>query len=96
MSTSGRNFFYKNVQITDIAFPSTPQIKLPFMASKVIISNDSDLQVDFSFLKPNLDGELFCEDGPITFDCLGEGRLWFKSPGTAGVRVWAWRGGTGA
>ena len=39
-----------------------------------------------------LDGELFCDDGPLVMDGLSEGKLWLKkiSINDVQVRVWAW------
>lgn len=92
---SRRNFFYKKVTLSVDAFPNKPQVNFGFQATRVVIASDADArQVDFSFLKPNLDGELLATDGPLVFDQLGEGRLWFKQPEgkEVTVRVWAWRG----
>ena len=92
MSLAKRNFFYFRDTVTDISFPSSPQIKLPFEASRIIMVNDSADQVlSWSFQKPNLDGELLCTDSPIVFDGLNEGRVWFKAPADCEYRIWAWR-----
>lgn len=93
MGISRRNFFYLNTVISNLSFPNAPQIKLPFQASKIIIANDSDKSVlSFSFGIPDLDGELFCTDMPITFEGVGKGRLWFFTDGAPNkLRVWAWR-----
>lgn len=94
---SKRNFFYKKLLIDTTAFPSAAQMVFGFQATRVIVCNDGagsneDSHLAFSFLQPNLDGELFCADGPITFDGLAEGRLWLKtSANPIQVRVWAWR-----
>jgi len=89
-----RTFFYEpSLTITATAFTSAPDLRFPFTANRVILSNDSDTNiVTFSFLAPNIDGELFCTDGPIVFDWLNQDRLWFKvNSGDAKIRIWAWR-----
>lgn len=93
-----RTFFYSKISVgaqADGAFPSQAQIKIPFQATHVIISNDSDkTDVTFSFNRPNIDGELLKKEQPITFDGLSIGKIWFfKTLGgeNAQVRVWAWR-----
>ncbi len=97
---SNRGFFYKRVPVINPTYTSTPSVKITFQATRIIIAHKnlkaSEI-ISFSFLNPNLDGELFSEDVPLAMDGLSEGRLWFKTsnivnPG-AEVRVWAWRGG---
>ena len=93
---SGRKYFFNQFTITVDAFPNTPQVKFPFLATKVVISNDSDDDsLVYSFLRPNVDGILLCDDGPFSMDNVAENRLWFKklSPAAADIkiRVWAWR-----
>lgn len=93
-----RNFYYKKLLVSETAFPDAPQINFGFQATRVIIANDGagpteDAFLTWSFLKPNIDGELFCADGPISFDGLTEGRLWLMNSGSPiQIRVWAWRG----
>lgn len=96
--TSTRTFFYEKIvlgALADGAFPIKPQIKLPFTASHIIIKNDANnTDITFSFLFPNVDGELLAKEQPIAFDCLSVGRVWFfKGAGqpNAQVRIWAWR-----
>lgn len=94
MTASKRSFFYKKLSVTASAFPDEPQLKFGFDATRVIIVNDhEDSTLTWSFLNPNIDGELFCADGPISFEGISEGRLWLKTSfeGSAQVRVWAWR-----
>lgn len=92
MVQSRRNFFYKRITVTDTAFPAKAQIDFGFQATRVLIVNDGeDTALTFSFLKPHVDGELFCSDGPLAFDGLAEGKLWFMVDQPAEVRVWAWR-----
>lgn len=91
-----RNIFYDRQTISVTDFPNAPQFKFPFDATRVLIDarnrSDDAVIVKFSFLNPELDGELFCEDGPLAFDELKEARMWLKvDTGSADVRVWAWR-----
>lgn len=88
---SSKTFFYTRVKIAVKDFPSDAQIKIPFLASKIIISNDTDPRLDFSFQAPHLHGELFCDDDPIVMDNLSVGKVWFKSESSSEARVWAWR-----
>jgi len=88
----GRNFFYKRIDVTDTDFPSAAQLNFGFQATRVIIVNDGNgPALTFSFSRPNVDGELFKDDGPLVFDGVGVGKLWFKAPLETSVRVWAWR-----
>ena len=91
---TGRNFFYQRVTVpAGTVFTDAPQLTLPFQASRIIIARGEEkTSLAFSFLAPNVDGELLCDDGPITFDGLNEGRLWFRATAQTTVRVWAWRG----
>lgn len=99
MSLSNRGFFYKRILVTNLVYPSAPSIKIPFQATRIVIASiglKPNENIEFSFQKPNLDGELFQDDGPLAFDGLSEGRLYFLAVnpgGSAEVRVWAWRGG---
>lgn len=100
MVKSNRGFFYKRLLITVNSFPNAPQVKLPFQATRIMLAsrNLKSLEIiSFSLLKPDLDGEIFCEDSPIAMDGLSEGRLWFKTTETSNqtgeIRIWAWRGG---
>lgn len=93
---SNRNVFYKRITVTETDFPGQAQIKLPFQATKVLIANDgSNATLAFSFLAPNIDGELFCSDGPLSLEGVGANRVWFKvaenEGNPVGVRIWAWR-----
>ena len=91
---SGRNFYYKRLTITKDEFQSSPDFDFGFQATSVMIVNDNeDDIIMFSFRKPYLDGELFCFDGPWVADGIGEGRLWVKvlTGKSVQVRVWAWR-----
>lgn len=101
MSTpSRRGFFYKRIAITATTFPSAPQIKIPFSATRILIVHrnlKAQEIISFSFLRPNLDGELFPDDTHLAMDGLIESRVWFFTNQTqnqnAEIRVWAWRGG---
>lgn len=93
-----RNFFYKKITLatSQLTFPNKNQIDFGFHATHVIIVNDNvDNSIEFSFRKPNLDGEIFCSDGPLVMDGIAEDRLWFRVVGTptetTQVRIWAWR-----
>lgn len=90
-----RNVFYKKYTVNKTDFSNEADIKLPFQSNKIIISNDGPKgTLIFSFLKPEVDGELYCSDGPLTFDNIAETKIWFKKelgkPDMT-VRVWAWR-----
>lgn len=90
---SRRNFFYKRLVISSTIFTNEHDIDFGFQATSVIITNDSTTDsIGFSFRKPYLDGELFCNDGPLVMDGLSEGKLWLKkiSINDVQVRVWAW------
>lgn len=92
MSTMGsKTFFYKRIKVAIKDFESEAQVKIPFLATKIIISNDSDPRLDFSFQAPELHGELFCDDDPIVMDNLSVGKVWFRSESTSEARIWAWR-----
>ena len=103
MAVSGRNFFYKRITVSNNTFDANLKVDFGFQASKVMIVNDHpEATLSFSFrvnATPNLDGELFGPaDGPLAFDNVGEGRMWFHKDADdedIQVRVWAWRGGTG-
>lgn len=97
-TTGNRTFFYKKLSVgaqANGSFPSQAQIKFPFQATHVIISNDSDqTDLTFSFNTPDIDGELFKKEQPVTFDGISVGKLWFfkeTDKPNAQVRVWAWR-----
>lgn len=93
MSNTKRRFFFEELTVNVTAFPEQPQMKFGFQATHVIVTNDSKHSLDFSFLKPNLDGRLYEKDGPLALDGLSEGRMWFKvEDATKPVkfRVWAW------
>lgn len=85
------NFFYERKEIGLRDFPDEAHMKIPFQATRLIIANDSDAQVDFSFKKPALHGELMSHDNPVVLDGVNVGKIWFRSPQNASVRVWAWR-----
>lgn len=92
------DFYYKRLTISATAFPDEQQVHFPFSANHVIISSDSDqLYVKFSFLPPNLDGELFKKEQPIVFDGVHINRIWFSREANnkpnPEVRVWAWKKG---
>lgn len=86
-----QNFFYKRSEIGSLEFPDEAQIKIPFQATRLIVSNDSDAQIDLSFKHPSLHGELLKDDSPLVLDGVSVGKIWFRSPHSASVRVWAWR-----
>ena len=97
---SRRGFFYKRITVTDQTFPSAPQIKFPFQATRVIIAFrnlKAQEVITFSFQRPDIDGEFFVDDLPLAMDGLSQGRLWFatnlSNQQNAEIRVWAWRGG---
>lgn len=79
------------------------KLDFPTNLTTVVISNDSERCVEYSFNGRDLDGELICDDGPFSQDCTSEGYLFFRLPeGTileqdekVQVRIWGWRGGTG-
>jgi len=92
LALTNRTFFFISLPINAVSFPSEAQIILPFLATKIIIINDSKNQtIDFSFRRPNLDGILTDEDGAITFDGLSESKIWFRATASANIRLWAWR-----
>src|SRR5690348_4677726 len=95
MVQTRRNFFYKRISVGPTAFTNKPQIEIPFTATHIIISNDStNNDVGFSFLKPALDGELFKNNAPITFDGVSVTKVWFMKLANGqnpSVRIWAWR-----
>jgi len=92
-----RKIFYKRLAVVPLDFPSKAQIILPFQATHIVISNESNKRATlFSFNGTALDGELFKKESPITFDGISEGKMWFKRDGKENdqpgeVRVWAWR-----
>jgi len=80
------------------------KLEFPTNLTTVVISNDNnDRCTQYSFDGRNLDGDLFCDDGPFSQDCTSEGYFYLMLPeGTTletnekvQVRVWAWSGGTG-
>lgn len=97
MTASRRSFFYKKLVVSATTFPDAAQVQFGFDATRVIICNDGagpneDSFLTWSFLKPNVDGELFCADGPISFDEISEGKLWLKTDtNPIQIRIWAWR-----
>lgn len=113
MSLTKRQRFYKrivlkaaNIASDDDDWKKDVAIKLTFPTSltTVVITNDNeDRSLDYSFNGRDLDGELFCDDGPFSQDCTSEGYLYLRlPPGTVldpneevQVRVWGWRGGSG-
>jgi len=97
---SRRGFFYKRIPVNVDIFPNAPQIKIPFQATRILIVHrnlKAQEVISLSFLRPNLDGELFPDDTHLAMDGLSEGRLWFKTTETqnpnAEIRGWAWKGG---
>lgn len=91
-----RNFFFKAFEIpgAQTAHPSEPDLEFCFQALGVTIVNDSNVRIFWGFKKNAEDGYLNKCDR-VSFDHLGEGRIWFKlgssSPNKKIVRVWAWR-----
>lgn len=80
------------------------KLELPTNLTTFVISNDSDdFIIEYSFDGRNLDGELWCDDGPFSQDCASEGYIYFRLPENSNVgpndkiqvRVWGWRGGAG-
>jgi hypothetical protein len=91
MAEKGRNFYYRRLEIGDHDFPADAQFKVPFLASRLIISNDTPAKLSFSLQHPNLDGELFADDDPLVLDGIGVNKVWLKTEATSNVRLWAWR-----
>lgn len=101
MSIAGRRkFFFKELEInSDGIFQSEPDIVFPFSPTHIIISNDSTKKdLYFSFNGNDIDGVLFANDSPITFDGLVESKIWFYKvdrvqggENKAPIRMWAWR-----
>lgn len=96
MSQTRRNFFYKKLTVGAMgSFPNTAQIIIPFSATHLIIANDSTNNgIAFSFLRPDVDGELFEKNAPITFDGINVSKIWLKKISATPnpqVRIWAWR-----
>ena len=80
------------------------KIEFPSTFTTIVISlDDEDRILEYSYNGRNLDGELFCDDGPFSQDCAAEGYLYFRLPEgttldtdeTVQVRLWAWSGGVG-
>lgn len=79
------------------------RLQFPSNLTTIVISNDSERTVEFSFNGSDLDGELLYGDGPLSMDCTSEGYIWFRLPEGISlkpnelvpVRVFAWRGGSG-
>lgn len=112
---SGRQRFYEKVVLTadniaesesDWRGDNSSAVKLTFptqLTAVVIVNDNVDRSIEFSYDGKELDGELFCDDGPFSQDGLSEGYLYLRLPeGTeldegekVKVRVWAWRGGAG-
>lgn len=83
---------------------SAIKLEFPVQMTTVVIANDNvDRSIEYSFCGNEIDGDLYCDDGPFSQDGLSEGYLYFRLPEgttldegeTVQVRVWAWRGGTG-
>lgn len=92
MTTTGRrNFFYQRLNVADTDFPSEAQLNFGFQATRVIIVNDGNSTLTFSFSRPHVDGELFKDDGPLIMDGVGAGKVWLKAGAASSARVWAWR-----
>ena len=93
---STRPIFYKKFGgFTKTSFSNEADIKFPFTPTRLIIVNDDNKRaVEFSFSRPDLDGELLPEDGPIIFDHINIDRLWLRldASGSINIRIWAWRG----
>ena len=91
-----RNFFFKEFEIdgAQTTYNGAADLDFCFTALNVMIVNDSNVRVKFSFRRPKEDGVLN-ECDRAAFDKLGEGKLWLKlenaSPNKKIVRVWAWR-----
>lgn len=92
---SRRTYFFDQIVITVATFPVAPQIKLPFKATHIVISNDSDdVSVKYSFLRPDIDGILLCDDQPFAMDGVSVDFVWFEKVAAGSdipVRVWGWR-----
>lgn len=80
------------------------KLEFPTNLTTIVISLDNDDRIlEYSFDGRNLDGEIFCDDGPFSQDCASEGYLYLRLPeGTTlkpnekiQARIWAWRGGVG-
>ena len=93
-SIRNRKYYEVDVPVA-VDFTEEPQIKFPFTATHIIIiarSTTDNGKVEFSFLRPDLDGEIYCYEGPLAMDDVFESRLWCKSS-TSGMklRVMIWR-----
>lgn len=98
-----RSYFFKilNIPSSITEFQDAADIRFGFTPTRIIIVNDdTESDLSFSFQKPNLDGLLKKSDGPLVLDEISETQLWFKQSQTnagkdVSVRVWAWSGGAG-
>lgn len=97
---------WKNLTVLDSDGVTEIENKLTFPSTftTIVISlDDEDRILEYSYNGRDLDGELFCDDGPFSQDCSAEGFIYFRLPEgtslktneTVQVRVWAWSGGVG-
>jgi len=87
-----RGRFYKRESITNIAYAQVPTFSWSFGANHLIIVNDSNQNITFSFNGEDDDGELFPRDKSISLDWTEGSKLWIKTSAASPtqVRVWAW------
>lgn len=96
---------WKNLKVfdSDGVTEISNKLEFPTNLTTIVISLDNERILEYSYDGRNLDGEIFCDDGPFSQDCASEGYFYLRLPeGTTldvdekvQVRIWAWRGGVG-
>lgn len=82
---------FQELVISSSSFPQTNSIKFPFVASKILILNDSLKEIYYSFNGCDIDGQMKWDEFSHTLTEVTVGRIWFKTPTPdANIRVFAW------
>lgn len=85
--------FFKDQDVTNAEFTSTPSVELGFRSIGLVLSLLGKGDVAYSFNGKRTDGMLDCHTRSITLDNKGCSRIWFKVVGTpaqSAVRISAW------
>ena len=92
-SQERRDHYYERITVTALEFTDSPDVKLSFtiLNGGMMIMNDSDEIISFSFNGEDIDGEIEPNDKWWAMDRLKQSRIWFKTttPGSK-IRLVAW------
>lgn len=82
---------FHDITVTTTDFPSGHHVKFPWVASKILIMNDSLKEIYYSFNGKDIDGKLEWDDYKHMLSEVTVGRIWFKTASPdANIRIYAW------